>query len=644
MMKKKKIFIFYSILAFLLLIFSTTVLAATMDKNPPVIKSISLVGNGEYKIGDKVYLNLDANDDVSGINRIDISIQNISVDNEGDDIISTTDSIYDFNTKKPYFVIPAINSSGTYTIDQIYIYDNSGNVRQYSNRPDLLTNNNFTELKYDIKFHVDATGSDKNAPVLKNIKFNSTNIKYGETLKITVDATDDLSGIRDIKVGLKTASVKDDISLFLQYDEKSGRYLGEFKPYINGKYNLSYVTLNDNSLNQSFYYTDSFESDNAIREPDNRIDAISFNVTGAKDTYSKITIKSIDYKYAQLTAPSVFQLKMKLDDKDAIVRRVVVYIGLKGEDKSASTYLEKDDNGYFSGFFDINQFFKNGKYEVKEIFIETNLDDDLSFSREVSSKLKYSKETLFEVVDSDDFDVVTSTTDKELLTKIKNCNDNSKIAINSAGDTIIKKEVFESIKGTNKTINIESDGIVWVFEGKNITNPKDIDVDTVVDFYYNSDSAEELGNYIKKGLSIKFKDNGALPGVVKIRLKADYAFRNYIGIEGLYVYQYNVTTNKKGEILFTKVAKEVKMSEDGYYDFYLIHNSEYIVSSDEIDKKVSEEKIITKDTTIQGNDLSKEKNINTNKNAIICIISGCLVVFLITGYIFIRNKKNKHIG
>ena len=154
-----------------------------------------------------------------------------------------------------------------------------------------------------------------------------------------------------------------------------------------------------------------------------------------------------------------------------------------------------------------------------------------------------------------------------------------------------------------------------------------------------------MGNYIKKGLSIKFKNNGALPGVAKIRLKADYVFRNYIGIKGLYVYQYNIKTNKNGEVLFIKVAKEVKMSEDGYYDFYLIHNSEYIISSDNIDENVSEEKIVTKDTTIENN-ASNEKNavgVEKNKNFVIPVVVASLVVLLIISYILIKKRKNERV-
>ena len=36
--------------------------------------------------------------------------------------------------------------------------------------------------------------------------------------------------------------------------------------------------------------------------------------------------------------------------------------------------------------------------------------------------------------------------------------------------TSLREKIFEAIKGTNKTISLESNGIRWIFNGKDITD------------------------------------------------------------------------------------------------------------------------------------------------------------------------------
>ena len=307
MMRNNKKITIFTIVCIILLALSLNAFAATADTTAPVINSISINGNKDYKLGEKVYLNLDANDDISGINRIDISIQCLSVEDSQDPIVSTTSEIYDFNTSNPYFIIPSQLYSGSYTVDQIYIYDNNNNCRQYSNNENLW--DQFEKLEYTLKFNIEAGGSDKVAPILNNISFDKTNMVYGEEITITANASDDMSGVRQIQVFLKNESIKDLISIFLEKDN-TNKYIGKFKPYLNGTYELSHVLLDDNSYNDIVYYTDTFTGD--VFENYKKIDKKSFNVTGGTDSFSDISIANMDFTYKQLSAPNIFKLRIKL--------------------------------------------------------------------------------------------------------------------------------------------------------------------------------------------------------------------------------------------------------------------------------------------------------------------------------------------
>ena len=123
--------------------------------------------------------------------------------------------------------------------------------------------------------------------------------------------------------------------------------------------------------------------------------------------------------------------------------------------------------------------------------------------------------------------------------------DNGKTAYISYGrNDVLPAEVFEAIKGTNKTIVLESAGIQWIFNGQSITeeNIKEINLNTMIeeDFSSDSEASEELSRE-KKAIIMSFEDNGPLPGPAKIRVKMDYAFQSYVGTENLYVYYYDNT-------------------------------------------------------------------------------------------------------
>ena len=204
-------------------------------------------------------------------------------------------------------------------------------------------------------------------------------------------------------------------------------------------------------------------------------------------------------------------------------------------------------NNTYKGDIKINQYANVGKYKLATIrlyrqdnkepyyYVYTNDLGDKYDQNAKTGDLELDLE--FEVYANNTPDVITGTQAENLLESIKNAKDDAIIYVDATNDSIIKKEVFEAIKDTNKELHIESSGIEWIFKGKDIINPKQIDTSISVLFDYNYNKTN-MKDYIDKSVVILFKDNGELPGISTIRIKLDYVFRSYIGNK-IYVYYYD---------------------------------------------------------------------------------------------------------
>lgn len=68
----------------------------------------------------------------------------------------------------------------------------------------------------------------------------------------------------------------------------------------------------------------------------------------------------------------------------------------------------------------------------------------------------------------------------DIIDKINNANDDSIISIDTSKNSNINQNIFAAIKGTNKKISLESNGIRWIFNGKDIKTPKTIDISSKI--------------------------------------------------------------------------------------------------------------------------------------------------------------------
>lgn len=99
--------------------------------------------------------------------------------------------------------------------------------------------------------------ADDKAPLLKSITLSSETVNAGDTLTITVDAEDDLSGIKECYVSFENKNTKKSlhVSHFMAESKELTLEIPKYEP--DGKYDLTVVCLKDNTGNVVWYAKDT---------------------------------------------------------------------------------------------------------------------------------------------------------------------------------------------------------------------------------------------------------------------------------------------------------------------------------------------------------------------------------------------------
>ena len=165
----------------------------------------------------------------------------------------------------------------------------------------------------------------------------------------------------------------------------------------------------------------------------------------------------------------------------------------------------------------------------------------------------------------------------DVLTKLYNALSGTKITINADSNALINEELFNAIKGKNKKLVINYKDNQIVFNGNDIDSSKTIDISMTVD---TVSSNEDINKLVPNGIVVNFPDNGNLPGKALIRVKATEEVDKVLN-DNVYVYVYNESSND-----FCVVDTSVKKSKDGYYEFTITHNSDYLIVNEKLDSKL----------------------------------------------------------
>ena len=170
---------------------------------------------------------------------------------------------------------------------------------------------------------------------------------------------------------------------------------------------------------------------------------------------------------------------------------------------------------------------------------------------------------------------LTNTDITAVINAIKNTEVKGKITIDVTTNKIVAKEIFDAIKGTDKTIIFVAGNIQWIFNGKDIkgdTKTLNLTVKLATLSTTDSPNKDAIAQKVKNAdvFVISFAKNGQLPGKATVRIKLAENWLNGKNKNDIYIYYYNITSKK-----FELVAKKLKVDEDGYVQFDITHNSDY---------------------------------------------------------------------
>lgn len=552
--------------------------AGTPDYESPKLLQVR-VNETSVEVGGEVVIAITATDDVSGVDYVQFEFSN-----------SATGTTMDFSTSIPEdqvivndtfefkFSIPLNQEVGQFELTRVILKDKAERYSWYGGDDLPIPNKIVLNV-------ANAGDEDLKKPELLDVSISDSTVSASEKLTLYLEVSDDVSGVDYVQ------------AVFV--NDKNGREISASKsfydePLISGTVNLDIniknleeagtfhldrVALSDSHGRYAYYYTRQNGNFHDLFLPKE----ISFTVTNESsgDVTAPVLSKiSIDGNITEVEAPKVLNLIVVANDDYSEIDYIQAHFVNKVTGREIDTRKLKDDPCEL--VLEVTPYEPSGLFELEYVYLVDSMDNFVYYRNEADEDgLQLPNELSFYVKNTDESseegDIFTSTLNTNLSEDIKNMEDGKTAYISYGRNDVLPAEVFEAIKGTNKTIVLESAGIQWIFNGQSITeeNIKEINLNTMIeeDFSSDSEASEELSRE-QKAIILSFEDNGPLPGPAKIRVKMDYAFQSYVGTENLYVYYYD-NTNEKFEL----VGEKLTITDDEYLEFTITHNSDFVITS-----------------------------------------------------------------
>ena len=529
-----------------------------------------------------------------------------------------------------------LNGSGIASI-QGYLFNSAGYATASNATNSNATNSNATN----------SNATNSNATNSNATNSNATNSNATNS-NVVVDPTYDIIYLSEFGLASSGAKAGDRVSVST-LSTSGATLVGcsiTFKSMATGAaFTVNVVSLGSNpyfvvpttAVADSYIVTDVLLTG---KNKDSSTFTRQFNINGDAGSLeysfnSPLTVTAADTKSAAakayINSISLGSSSAKMGDK--------VYVNIKTTEKITSLKLTfSNDNGKLLNLYvkslDKNPYFEiptnttSGTYKLVGAILESNGGstvynlngtNGISLSEagiSVSLDVSGSKENSYLYNNED----ITSS----IITKIYNLKSGSEITINADSNTIINSELFNAIKGTDKKLIINYKDNQIVFNGKDITDPKAIDVHMTVGMIEDHEDINEL---INSGIVISFADNSCLPGKALIRVKATDEMNSILGNSSVYIYFYNENDDN-----FCEIAKGIKKTSDGYYEFNVTHHSDYVI----VKEKLKSSLVVSDITNDDVVTWQKSKKVY-----VLLIIIAVVVIGIVTTVIIIQKKKGK---
>ena len=620
---------------------------AIADDEAPVLNNVS-VNATTFNPGDNITITFNATDNLTGIDTFDLEFR-----------MKNNHSIYipfmkqSLNNANSYTMqIPENALPGVYEAYAIQLWDGAGNLKTYYS-------GQTGEFNFPtIEITINDSGKDYVPPVLNSISVSPSTLTAPGKFTVTANITDDRSEIKEVVYGY---FINDQLQNLWATKTGENTYTMTYtftdkQVYADALF-LS-VQITDAAGNSNRYVYDS-SRDRYSNGREIKLDT-NLDVTISNKIVDKNppVLQNFGYNSNKVSAPGSVDIWMNLKDDKSGVNNIEVHF--KGVDKNGRQthywllypdYNSGNGKATFKHTFD--QYEPETTFYIEQIIITDKAGNKVNYTILDDGNPTIEKKELI-LTEAIVGDTTTSTVNKDYVDVIKNTDDNKTIMLDTTFTDVAKKDVFDSIKGTNKSVVLVNDGIQWVFNGNEIVNATK-DINTSVEVYkVNESGYRDYNDFFNKktnALVIEFANNGVLPGRALIKIKADYTLRDYMGISDLFVYYIEEKTDS-----LEYIAQKVKVNNEGYYEFYITHNSKYLMSkakakpqvvkndsTEELGNDVLEELEEGEDLTDvvekQKDEVKKEKDKISTKTIIIIVVCSLVPVLVIVILLIIFRKK-----
>lgn len=510
----------------------------------------------------------------------------------GVSFVASVQSIYSM----PYIVIPSNIPVGTYSVTDV-----------------LLVGRNSNNTTFSRSYSVD----DHNADYVSSYINKSINVTNNAQVSSGVQITDALKESFSNNVKVVVAQVENQYTVAQTLNK-------EFSTY--GSCMQDWAGINEIDYEACVYSVDNEGNAKVTLVGKGKYNGLKVengtrNSATVIEEVTKLTLEKISLKGTEANVNEKVYIdfktnisisSMKLTFNDNLGKTMTVYV------KSLL------DNPYF----EIPTTTSIGSYSLSSAVISSN-DFTTVYSKNgnISGSEVFNFNSTIKVNDVKQQDLFVYNNEditNEIIRDLQSSKSNAEININASTDSIISDKLFDAIKGTDKKFIITYNDNEIIFKGKDISNSKSIDASIKVN---TIDVNTNIGKLVNDGIVLDFASNGNLPGDATLRIKITDDMKTKLGTGKVYVYYYNVQCND-----FTEIATDLVPTSDGYYEFNISHNSEYILVNKALDTSLL--------STGVDNVINFQRSDKVNLLLICLGIILILVVIIII--LIVKSKKNNH--
>ncbi|WP_226643185.1 hypothetical protein [Mesobacillus subterraneus] len=332
---------------------------ANADVTKPVFESIG-VDRTEATPGDTVKVSISASDDV-GIKKVFLYYYTPVTNKVMDVEMSFNNSE---NAYEGYISIPDNFEEGLYKVQRVSIYDTSDNTTVlYGYENPALASGHFEVMG--------TNGADVTNPVFESISVDKVDVTPGDTVKISVKASDDI-GIKRVFLYYYTPVTNKIIDVSMSYNTAANAFEGFITipdNFEEGSYKVQRVSIYDTSDNRITLY--GYESPN--------LNTGWFNVTGTSGAdITKPVFQSIYVDNSKSTFGDSVKVHIKAID-DVGIKRVFLYYYTPITNKLMDVpMIYNNQTDTYEGSINIASSFEHGIYKVQRVSIYDTSDNRIT--------------------------------------------------------------------------------------------------------------------------------------------------------------------------------------------------------------------------------------------------------------------------